>query len=169
MESTIKKPKNKEAVPVGRTSDASLFDRDFAFLCRAPRVHNEHERDQLLEKEPRISLNPHQPPAGDVHENVPEITTSFFLREQVGPDKKSQHEGDFQPLIDGGDTTKIVEAVAEPERDADEREAVKPTWRIASRAAKSDNEPKQHCRSTARFHRSRNPVPPHDEDDDPRW
>ena len=159
--------KKKEAVPEGRASVASSLARDFTFLCGAPRINDEHERDQLLEEKPRIPLNPHEPPAGDVHEDIPEITTGSFFRKQVGPDEESQHEADFQPLIDGGDATKIVEAVAEPKRDADEREAVKPAWWIASCATESENETQEHCRSTTRFYRSRNPVPPHDEDDDP--
>jgi len=167
MKKLRKNQKEKEAVPEGRASDASLLARDFAFLCRTPRIHNEHERHQLLDEEPRIPLNPHEPPAGDVHENVPEITAYSFFRKQIGANKKSQHEADFQPLIDCGDATKIVKAVAEPERDADERKAVKPTWRIVGSATKSEDEPKQHCRSTTRFHGSRNPVPPHDENDYP--
>ncbi|KKP64264.1 MAG: hypothetical protein UR62_C0016G0002 [Candidatus Nomurabacteria bacterium GW2011_GWF2_35_12] len=102
-----------------------------------------------------------------MHENVPEITTRSFFREHVGPDKESQHEADFQPLIDGGDTTKIVEAVAESERDTDECEVIEPAWRILGCAAKCDDETQHHCRSTARFYRSRNPVTPTDEDDYP--
>ena len=168
MKIQIQNPiKRKEAIPEGRASDLSLFARDSAFLCGTPRVNDKYERDQLLEKEPRIPLNPHEPPAGDVHKDIPEITACPFFREQVGPDKESQHEADFQPLIDGGDTTKIVEAVAEPKRDTDERETVKPAWRIAGRATESKDEPKQHCWSATRFYRSRNPIPPHDEDDYP--
>jgi len=141
--------------------------RSSAFLRHAVRIDDEHERYQLLEKEPRIPLNPHQPPAGDMHEDIPEITTCSFLREQIGPDEESQHESDFQPLVDGSDTTKIVEAVAEPKRDANERKAVKPERWIASSATEGEDEPEQHCRGTARFYRSCNPVPPHNEDDDP--
>ncbi|MDO8591300.1 MAG: hypothetical protein Q7R65_05015 [bacterium] len=142
-------------------------NRDSAFLRHAIRINDEHERDQLLKKEPRIPLNPHQPPAGDVHEDIPEITTSSLFRKQVGPDEESQHESDFQPLIDGSDTTEIVEAVAESERDTDECEVVKPAWWILGRAAKCDDETKHHCRSATRFYRSRNPVTPTDEDDYP--
>ncbi|MBI2465964.1 MAG: hypothetical protein HYV66_01905 [Candidatus Sungbacteria bacterium] len=142
--------------------------RNSAFLRHAVRINDEHERDQLLEKEPRIALNPHQPPAGDMHEDIPEIATSSLFRKQVGPDEEPQHESDFQPLIDGSDTTEVVEAVAESERDTDECEVIEPAWRILGCAAKCDDETQHHCRSTARFYRSRNPITPTDEDDYPR-
>src|SRR3989344_5535376 len=167
MKIQFQNPIKKEVVPEGRASVASSLARDFAFLCGAACVRDEHERDQLLEKEPRIPLNPHEPPTRDVHEDIPEITTRSFFREHVCPNKESQHEADFQPLISGGNTTKIIKAVAEPKRDADECKAIKQAWRIASCAAESEDEPEQHCRSTARFYRSRNPIPPHDKDDYP--
>ena len=81
---------------------------NFSFLRHAIRINDEHERDQLLEEEPRIALNPHQPPAGDVHENVPEITAGSFFRKQIGPDEESRHESNFQPLVDGSDTTEVA-------------------------------------------------------------
>ena len=132
------------------------------FLRHAVRINDEHERDQLLEEEPRIALNPHQPPAGDVHENVPEITAGSFFRKQIGPDEESRHESNFQPLVDGSDTTEVVEAVAEAERDTDESEMVEPAWRILGRATERDDKAQQHCRSSTRFNRSRNPVSPTD-------
>jgi len=141
---------------------------DFPLLRHTVRVNDEAERDHLLEKEPRVTLNPHQPPAGDVHQHVPEITTGSFLGEQVGPDKESQHESDFQPLIDGSNTTEVVEAVAESERDTDESEVVEPAWRILGRAAERGDESQKHCGSSACFNRGRNPVTPTDEDDYPR-
>ncbi|KKP76446.1 MAG: hypothetical protein UR72_C0002G0092 [Parcubacteria group bacterium GW2011_GWC1_35_21] len=102
-----------------------------------------------------------------MHEDIPEITTSSLFRKQISPNEESQHESDFQPLIDGSDTTEIVEAVAESERDTDECEVIEPAWRILGCAAKCDDETQHHCRSTARFYRSRNPVTPTDEDDYP--
>ena len=165
----ILKPKIDKRKPLVWDKWQTLLssDHDSAFLRHAVCINDEHERNQLLEKEPRIPLNPHQPPAGDVHEDIPEITTSSLFRKQVGSDEESQHESDFQPLIDGGDTTEVVEAVTKSERDTDEREVVEPAWRILGRATECDDETQHHCRSTARFYRSRNPVTPTDEDDYP--
>lgn len=141
--------------------------RDLPFLRHAICVNDKYERDQLLEKKPWITLNPHQPSASDVHEDVPEIAAGSFLREQVSPNEESQHESDLQPLVNGGDTTEVVEAVAEAERNTDEREVVEPAWRILGRATERNDETQQHRRSPTRFNRSRNPVSPTDEDDNP--
>jgi len=141
--------------------------RRSTFLRHAVRVHDEHERDQLLEKEPWVPLNPHQPSASNVHEDIPEVATSPLFRKQVSPNEEPQHESDFQPLIDGSDTTEVIEAVAESERDTNESEVVEPAWRILGRATECNDETQHHCRNTTCFYRGCNPVPPTDEDDDP--
>ena len=71
-------------------------------------VKDERERNQLLQKEPWISLDPHEPPTGDMHENVEEIADGSLLCEKVCSREISQYKPDLQPLIDGCDTAKIV-------------------------------------------------------------
>lgn len=131
------------------------------------RVDDEEKRENLLVEEPGVALDVHEPATADMHEYIPEVAALPFLGEQVSAHQESQDESYFQPLIQGIESPEIVEAVGEPEGNADHGQTIQPDGGGLFDSAQGGDETQRHSRDAAGFHACRDPVVMVDEEYDP--